>query len=250
MTICMQLYSARNFPPVETQLAAIEANGFDGVETFGPFHDDAAATRRLLDAHGLAAKSAHIDLATFETRPERAIAIARALGAELVVAPYLTPSERPTSRDGWRDLGARLERVRARIAGDGLRFAWHNHDFEFISLPDGSFPIEHLLGDAVSWEADLAWIARGGGNPLRWLERYRGRVAAVHVKDIAPTGEKADEEGWADVGAGVLPWPDLWARSVAAGATIMIAEHDNPSDFARFARVSAAAMRRLEAGTR
>ena len=165
MTICMQLYSARNFPPVETQLAAIEANGFDGVETFGPFHDDPEATRRLLDAHGLAAKSAHIDLATFETRPERAIAIARALGAELVVAPYLTPSERPTSRDGWRDLGARLERVRARIAADGLRFAWHNHDFEFISLPDGSFPIEHLLGDAVSWEADLAWIARGGATP-------------------------------------------------------------------------------------
>ena len=33
----------------------------------------------------------------------------------------------------------------------------------------------------------------------------------------------------------------------AAGSDVMIAEHDNPSDFDRFARVSAQAMRRLSA---
>ena len=62
MPLSIQLYSARKFPPVEAQLAAIHANGFEYVETFGPLHDDAADTRRWLDAHGLAAKSAHIGL--------------------------------------------------------------------------------------------------------------------------------------------------------------------------------------------
>ena len=81
------------------------------------------------------------------------------------------------------------------------------------------------------------------GRSARWIERYRGRIPLVHVKDIAPAGEKVDEDGWADVGAGVMPWARLWPQCVAAGAEIMIAEHDNPSDFERFARVSAAAMR-------
>ena len=241
--LSLQLYSARSFPPVERQLAIVKAAGFDNVETFGPWHDDPAATRALLDALGLTAKSAHIDLETLESRPERALEIARKIGVEIVVAPYLTPERRPTAREGWQALGSRLARIRDRLAAEGKRFAWHNHDFEFAALPDGSFPIEHVLGEPLLWEADLAWLVRGKADPRAWIERYRGRIPLVHVKDIAPAGTKTNEEGWADVGSGVLPWRDLWARAVAAGAEIMIAEHDNPSDFQRFARASAAAMR-------
>ena len=47
---------------------------------------------------------------------------------------------------------------------------------------------------------------RGGADPRRWIERYRGRIPLVHVKDIAPAGEKEDEDGWADVGTGTVPW--------------------------------------------
>ena len=72
----------------------------------------------------------------------------------------------------------------------------------------------------------------------------------MHVKDIAPAGDKTDEDGWADVGTGTLPWSELWRQCVAAGAEMMIAEHDNPSDFDRFARVSAAAMRAYAKGQR
>ena len=241
--LSLQLYSARNFPPVERQLAIAKAAGFDNVETFGPWHDDPAATRALLDAHGLTAKSAHVDLETLESRPERALEIARKIGVEIVVAPYLTVEQRPTAPEGWQALGSRLARIRERLAAEGLRLAWHNHDFEFAALPDGSFPIEHVLGESLLWEADIAWIVRGKADPKAWLDRYRGRIPLVHVKDIAPEGTKTGEEGWADVGSGILPWGDIWASAVAAGAEIMIAEHDNPSDFQRFARASAEAMR-------
>jgi sugar phosphate isomerase/epimerase len=248
--LSLQLYSARNFPPIETQLAIIRAAGFDNVETFGPWHDDPAATRALLDTHGLTAKSAHIDLETLEARPQRALDIARRLGVEIVVAPYLTPPQRPNAREGWQDLGARLARIDERFGAEGLRFAWHNHDFEFVALPDGSFPIEHVLGDALFWEADIAWVVRGKADPRLWIDRYRGRIPLVHVKDIAAAGTKAEEDGWADIGAGTLPWRALWARAVAAGAEIMIAEHDNPSDFRRFARASAEAMRGFAKGAK
>ena len=245
----MQLYSGRKFPPVEAQLATIARHGFTNVETFGPLYDDVDSTRRMLDAHGLRARSAHFSLAMLEDEGER-VAIARRLGVEIVVTPYLTPAERPATVGGWKALGAHLLRIEARLSAAGLRFAWHNHGFEFEALADGSLPIEHLLGDHLLWEADLAWMVLAGADPRPWIERYRGRIPLVHVKDIAPAGENADEDGWADVGTGTLPWSQLWRHCVAAGAEMMIAEHDNPSDFDRFARVSAAAMRGYGQGER
>jgi hypothetical protein len=51
--LSLQLYSARNFPPLEAQVATIARSGFSNVETFGPLHEDTARTRRLLDQHSL-----------------------------------------------------------------------------------------------------------------------------------------------------------------------------------------------------
>jgi sugar phosphate isomerase/epimerase len=246
----VQLNSGRKFPPVEAQLATIAGHGFPNVETFAPYYDDVEATKRMLDDHGLSARSGHFALAMLEHDGERAVAIAQRLGVEIVVAPYLAPANRPATVDGWKALGARLDAIGARFSSAGLRFAWHNHDFEFQPLENGSLPIEYVLGDRLLWEADLAWAIRGGADPRRWIEQYRGRIPLVHVKDIAPAGAKAGEDGWADVGAGTVPWSELWPRCVAAGAEMMIAEHDNPSDFDRFVRVSAAAMRRYAMGER
>ncbi|MDE3175451.1 MAG: sugar phosphate isomerase/epimerase [Pseudomonadota bacterium] len=248
--LAIQLYSGRKFPPLESQLETVTRHGFRVVETFAPFYDDVEATKRLFDAHKLTALSGHFSLAMLEDESERAIAAARRLGMAIVVAPYLAPAERPTSVEGWQALGARLRVLKARLAGAGLRFAWHNHDFEFHALPDGSLPIEHLLGDDLLWEADLAWVVRGGADPKRWIERFRGRIPLVHVKDIAPAGANVEEDGWADVGSGTMPWRELWSQCVAAGAQAMVAEHDNPSDFDRFARQSAAAMNGFATGGR
>lgn len=241
--LTMQLYCARNFPPVEQQVATIARHGYANVETFGPFYDNPGATRRLLDAHKLTAKSGHFSLDMCEGEFNRAVDAAKAIGIDIVVVPYLAAEKRPGDAAGWKAVGARLERLSERFEKQGLRFAWHNHDFEFHALPDGSLPIEHILGERLLFEADVAWIVRGGQDPKRFIDKYHGRMPLVHVKDIAAAGQNADQDGWADIGAGVLPWAELWASCVRAGAEIMVAEHDNPSDFDRFARVSAAAMR-------
>jgi sugar phosphate isomerase/epimerase len=246
--LSIQLYSARKFLPLEDQLAIIARNGYAHVETFGPLHDEPAGSARLFAAHGLSALSAHIPLEVLTEDPARALDIAQALGAHFAIAPYLPQEARPNDAGGWRRVGERLERAAEFCAPHGVTVAWHNHDFEFRPLPDGSLPITHLLGDSLNWEADLAWIARAGADPASWVRHFHGRIAAVHVKDIAPEGERADEDGWADVGAGVLPWGDLWALSVGAGAKLFVAEHDNPKSFERFARVSAEALRGFATG--
>jgi sugar phosphate isomerase/epimerase len=244
--LSFQLYSARNFPPLEAQLATLAALGYRQVEPYGGLYaalDDFAAA---LKRHGLTAPSGHFDLDLLEGDFERALKIARTLGVRLVVAPYLPPPQRPVDSAGWRTFGARLAALAEKFDAEGLGFGWHNHDFEMRALPDGTRPIDHILSasDKIQWQADVAWIARAGEDPLAWLARRRSRIGALHMKDLAKAGAKKDEEGWADPGAGILDLKAIAAAGIAAGAKIFVVEHDAPSDYKRFASAAIAAARK------
>ena len=84
-------------------------------------------------------------------------------------------------------------------------------------------------------------MIKGGGDPLEWIETFGNRLTAVHVKDIAPEGENADEDGWADVGDGIVDWKALMAALRATPCKNFVMEHDNPKDAKRFAERSIAA---------
>jgi sugar phosphate isomerase/epimerase len=223
----------------------LKSYGYTDVQPYHTQWDDPVAMHDLLQKVGLTAKSGHFTLEMLRGEFDRVVAASRTLDLALVVAPFVQPQERASDRAGWRAFGAELAEISKRLADAGLDFAWHNHTFEFEALPDGSYPIEHILGDDLSFEIDVAWVARSGTDPGPWLERYKGRIPAIHVKDLAVAGEKTDEGGWADVGTGVIPWAELWRPAVATGAWLMVAEHDKPSDYKRFARVSADAIRSL-----
>ena len=94
-------------------------------------------------------------------------------------------------------------------------------------------------GPGLQWEADIAWIVKGGAKPCEFIDRYGDRITAVHIKDIAPEGQCADEDGWADVGKGTLDWPALIKALDGCPVRHFVVEHDNPSDDERFARSSA-----------
>ena len=96
----------------------------------------------------------------------------------------------------------------------------------------------------MEWEMDLAWVVKGGEDPITWMDKYGSRITAIHVKDIAPAGEKLDEDGWADVGHGTLDWKSLIATSKAkTKAKYFVAEHDKPSTRSASRRTSIASVK-------
>jgi len=247
MDIGFQLYSARNADLDET-LKTVAALGYTQVEGWGGLYTDPKALRAKLDANRLTMPTAHIGLSDLEDT-DKCLKIIETLGIKVAVCPWLAPTSRSVTADGWKKLGDKLEKLAQTYARAGIKFGYHNHDFEF-AVYDGKFAMDHLLAAAPSVlaEVDVAWIVRGKADPAKWLEANGNRIIAIHVKDIAKPGENADEDGWADVGTGVVPWTTLFplARKVTK-AQYFVAEHDNPSDVTRFATRSIAAIKAMGA---
>ena len=245
--ISYQLYSSRNFPPLTDTLQMLARSGFAAVEGYGGLYPDAASLSQVsaaLHSARLTMPTGHFALEMIETQPDFVIAAAQTLGMARVYCPYLLPQDRPVDGAGWRAFGARLQAAGAPLRKAGLGFGWHNHDFEFAMTPDGVVPQAAIFegGPDLEWEIDVAWVVRGGAEPLAWIAREGRRITTAHVKDIAPAGTIA-EDGWADVGHGVVPWPALMAALRAAGCGLFVLEHDNPSDDLRFATRSLAAVK-------
>ncbi len=238
-----QLYSSRNFGPLGATFKMLADTGYAQVEGYGALYadlDDLDGLVGDLHASGIHMATAHMGLDMVENDAQRVLNIAKAVGIKAVFVPFLAEGDRPATAEGWHAFGSRLEAAGAPLRDAGLAFGWHNHAFEYEALEDGSYPMDHILsgGPNLAFEFDVAWCARAGVDPLPTIEKYGSRILAAHVKDIAPAGEKSDEDGWADVGEGTMDWSAYMAALRAAGCKYFIMEHDNPSDDTRFAKSS------------
>ncbi|MBX0329614.1 sugar phosphate isomerase/epimerase [Oscillochloris sp. ZM17-4] len=224
--IAVQLYTLR----AETAndmlgtLRKVATMGYAAVELAGFGNSDAQAVGATLRKLGVRACAAHIALDRLEGSFDEALADLRAIGCDQAVVPFL-PTE--LRADGVA-VAARLNALAARLQAEGVRLAYHNHDFEFAPQQGGATLWEQLTANTdpalVGLEIDLFWADVAGVSPAELLGRHAGRVAMVHLKDRAPGVERRD----APVGAGVLPWAELIPRAEAAGARWFIVEQDHP----------------------
>lgn len=235
--LSFQLYSARSMESLDKQFELLAGLGYSKVEPFGGLFGDPAALKALLARHGMTAPTAHVGLDRIRTDAVATFRICKDLGIETVYAPAPPMGEREGGENEWRAIGDELSRFGKVARDEGLAFGWHNHHWEYGRAANGRLFLDIMLDQApdILWEADLAWIVRGGGDPIAEVARYAGRVKAVHIKDIAPAGECVDEDGWADVGHGTLDWARIVPALKSSGVSLFVAEHDKPNDVTRFA---------------
>ncbi len=240
--ISYQLYCSRNFPPLEKTLQMLGSAGFSEVEGYGGLFDDLDGLQAGLEANGLQMTSSHMGLDMVVGDPAKAIAIAKQLGMNKVLVPFIGPDDRPIDTAGWLAFGKQLAEAGKPLQDAGLVFGWHNHAFEFDATETGEMPLDLIAqaSDDLTFELDLGWVRVAGHDPVAWINKYAGRLSAVHVKDIAKDGDCVDEDGWADVGHGIMDWAAIHAALQAAGVDHYVLEHDNPKDDTRFATRSLA----------
>ena len=246
--IAYQLYSSRNFPPLEAQFPVLRGMGYDAIEPWLPAYEkDAKAFRRALDDSGLKCFGFHMPFDGLVDEPNRFIDIALTLGASWMIPPYIPPEQRVATADYYRGVGHKLAAGADAAKPHGLRVAWHNHDFEFVPLSDGSRPIDHILrsdNPDVWFEIDCGWIVRAKADPASELRRFADRIGVIQTKDTAPLGTKADD-GWTATGDGIIDWASLVPLFGATKADHLVTEHDNPSNWRQFAERSINHLRQL-----
>lgn len=231
----VQLYTLREEMQRDTAatLMRVAEIGYEEVEFAGYFGQAPATVRDMLAAAGLRAPSAHVPVQLLATEPGPVFEAASNIGHEYVVIASI-PTDMRATLDDWRRTGELFHRIGDQARAAGLRFAYHNHDFEF-RLTEGRVGMEVLCESTdpalVHLELDLFWITHGGGDPLAFIQRWPGRITMVHVKDRTAAGRMVD------VGAGAIDWRSIFARREQAGIRHYFVEHDQPGD--AFASVTA-----------
>lgn len=239
----VQLYTLRAelADDVDRTLAAVAEIGYHEVELAGLYGLTPRQMRSKVDDVGLRAVSGHFSVAEIRGEWTRALEGAQELGQALVVVPSIPGSER--TPEGLRRVADDFNRAAEAARSVGLRFGYHNHDWEFGLLSDGTIPMDLLLertaDDLVDWQMDVFWVVHGGAEPASYLEQTRGRVTSVHVKDRTAGGEMVD------VGDGVIDFASLLRLAEPLGLLHVFVEHDQPGDGLESVRRSFAHMSAL-----
>jgi sugar phosphate isomerase/epimerase len=240
--IGVQLYTVRTEmeKDVAATLARIAEIGFKEVEFAGYFNRTPKDIRAMLDQNGLTAPAAHIPYASLGAEWGKVLDESAAIGHEYLVIPFLDDKVR-AEPDAYRRVADALNRGAEQTNKAGLKFAYHNHQFEFAAAPDGRSGWETLIAEcspSVLFELDLFWASVAGQDPLALFEAHPGRFPLVHVKDMAarPALQPSEAmvpfdrafEQLADVGEGSIDWAAIFARSERGGIRHYFVEHDQP----------------------
>ena len=243
--IGLQLYTVRELMKrdFDGTLARVADIGYREVEFAGYFGRTPAQVRESLARHGLTAPSTHIALPANDAAWARTLDEAKAIGHDWVTIAWLDAPLRRTP-DDWARIADRFNHLGALARQAGLRFAYHNHDFEFARVGDDSL-FNTLLARTdpalVDLEMDIYWVTKAGADPLAIIGAHPDRFPLLHVKDATA----APERRMVDVGAGVIDFPAIIAADRAA-LRHMFVEHDEPADPLASIRASYSYLSRLK----
>jgi sugar phosphate isomerase/epimerase len=226
-TIALQLYTVRDplAQDFEGTLAQVAKAGYKNVELAGLYNRTPQQVREILDKLKLKAVAAHLGLDLLSDKLDQTIAEAKVLGYTNLVLPWL--GEEFRTPEGYAKAAKVLEAAGRKAADAGMTVCYHNHNFEFAKLADGSRGWDILYGKSdpkfVQSEMDLFWVTFAGEDPLKLMQQFTGRLPILHIKDMAAGPEKK----MAEVGTGVIDYKAIVKAAPACGVKTYVIEQDN-----------------------
>jgi sugar phosphate isomerase/epimerase len=191
-----------------------------------------AAFKKILSDLGMDMPSGHTVLASqhwdeskkeFTDLWKYTIEDAAVLNQQFVISPWLDES--------WRKDESTLKRYMDVFnkSGElckksGMKFGYHNHDFEFKEKLNGQPVYDIILQNTdpqlVIQQLDIGNMYSGGGRALDVIKKYPGRFPSLHVKDViaAPAADHGYES--AVLGKGIVDVKKVLEESIKSGGTI------------------------------
>ncbi len=227
--IGINLYSLRQFaqtpPDIAQTLHKVKQIGYDFVQVSGLGPIDPKELRKILDSEGLGVCATHMAYPDFRDKMDEVIEKHHILGCKNAALGSLPLELR--NRAGFARFAKEGSDFGAKLAKAGLTFSYHNHSFEFEKF-DGRTGMEIIYEESdarlLCAEVDTYWVQNGGGDPVAWIRRLKGREPLVHLKDMSVVEGKVV---FGEVGEGNLNWPGILAACKEAGVQWYIVEQDS-----------------------
>jgi sugar phosphate isomerase/epimerase len=190
---------------------------------------------QMLSDMGMKLRSSHVmvgsagpkmPFATLKNDTQKLVDMAAASGQEYLTCAYLMPDERKTL-DQYKSHIELFNKADEACKKAGIKFAYHNHDFEFEKI-DGQVPYDLLLSQTkAKMELDLYWAVKSGNDPVALFKKHPGRFEMWHVKDM----DKTEKKFFTEVGNGVINFKPIFAAAKTSGMKYYFVEQDQtPGD--------------------
>ncbi|MEQ7128776.1 sugar phosphate isomerase/epimerase [Actinopolymorpha sp. B11F2] len=199
--LALQLYTVRDALAADRAAALARAaeQGFRAVEAFGIGNAqrdvadrlaDARTFRAELDANGLKVVAVHGSVSAGE-EADAVYDELEILGTDRLIAPVPgavagVDGKALATAGGVKLLAEGLNAAAARAESRGVKVGYHNHDFEWQPVEDGTPAYDLLVSNLdprVFLEVDVYWAHTAGQNPAEVITSYVDRVFTLHVKD-------------------------------------------------------------------
>jgi sugar phosphate isomerase/epimerase len=224
-----QLYTIRDYAKtpedINDSLRKIKEIGYTTVQAsgLGPIPADELAA--IARSHDLKIVITHMPYARFVDDLDGLIKEHHTLGCGIAGLGGLPEEFR--SAEGYVAFAKNFSAIADELGKNGLKFSYHNHHFEFQKF-DGKLGMDILVEqtnpETFLFTLDTYWVQVGGGDPSVWIRKLKGRVDAIHLKDMTIIDEK---QIMTEIMEGNLHWPEIFMASEEAGVKWYLVERDS-----------------------
>ncbi len=239
--VCLQMYTVRDAMEKDAVLALTQISkiGYKYLELAnyedGKFYGFTPKEfKKIVNDLGMEIPSSHTQVEAKGITLENAQKMAddhAELGVEYCVQPWINAEDR--TLDKYRKMIADWNQVGEIMKGNGIKFGYHNHNFEFKNH-DGIVPyydifLKDMDPELITMELDFFWAVKAGQDPVEIINKYPGRFELFHMKDQYTTEEPFFEPASVDmapVGAGNIDFKRILDVKDVAGMKYLIVEQD------------------------
>lgn len=129
------------------------------------------------------------------------------MGQHFVISPSMDSRYRK-SYDALKEFMDIFNKCGELCKKSGMKFGYHNHDFEFREKLNGETLYDIILKntdpDLVIQQLDTGNLYNGGAKAIDLVKKYPGRFASLHVKDEIPSANGQEKYESTILGAGIV----------------------------------------------
>jgi len=239
----LQLYSLREtFKTNPTDaLDKTKTYGFPVAELYSGMPVETEKLKTELAARGITAISSHFGYDALKKDLAGAVKTAQSLGLKYAGVAWIPHQVAEFGEADVKRAAADFQEFGKAFKAAGIQFFYHVHGYEFRPVAEGATDtFFDLLARAtdpelVAFEMDVFWVVHPGADPVKLLQKYPGRWALMHLKDIAKTARTGVYTGKAPLtddvplGTGQVPWPAVLKQAAASGVKYYFIEDESPT---------------------